>query len=134
MTLEQLQQSINQLYWWDGHERQAALERLSNCYEPILFPHLLRKLSDYVPINRQLAAQHLLIWVERPEGADLCIDYFLDVYAIQKRIRIVGEVEDVLVNKVAQNLDKVKSILQLKQGKLRGHYLIMHRRMNYSRI
>ncbi|MGJ8758824.1 hypothetical protein ACSFV5_16830 [Acinetobacter sp. HC8-3S] len=118
MTLEQLQQSINQLYWWDGHERQAALERLSNCYEPILFPHLLRKLSDYVPINRQLAAQHLLIWVERPEGADLCIDYFLDVYAIQKRVRIVGEVEDVLVNKVAQNLDKVKSILQFKQGKL----------------
>lgn len=118
MNSEQLQLFINQLYWCDGYQREAALRRLNGCFESTLFPHLLRKLSDYVPINRKLAAQHLLIWVERPEGADLCIEYFLDVYAIQKRVRIVGEVEDVLVDKVAQNLDKVKSILLFKQGKL----------------
>ncbi|MEB6668687.1 hypothetical protein MXM33_16875 [Acinetobacter vivianii] len=127
MKPEELQRCINQLYWWDGYEREAALKHLKGCFEPTLFPHLLRKLSDYVPINRQLAAQHLLVWSERPECIDLCIDYFLDVYAIQKRIRIVGEIEDILMGKISQNLDKVKPILSFKQGKLSRtlyHYLL----------
>ncbi|MBH2030761.1 MAG: hypothetical protein I8H74_09855 [Moraxellaceae bacterium] len=118
MSPEELQRCINQLYWWDGYEREAALKQLKGCFEPDLFPHLLRKLSDYVPINRQLAAQYLLVWSERPECIDLCIDYFLDVYAIQKRIRIVGEIEEILMQKIAHNLDRVKSILRFKQGKL----------------
>lgn len=118
MSPEKLQQCINQLYCWDGYEREAALKRLKGCFEPVLFPHLLRKLSDYVPINRQLAAQHLLVWSEKAECIDLCIDYFLDVYAIQKRIRIVGEIEEILMQKIAHNLDRVKSILRFKQGKL----------------
>ncbi|MCH7396106.1 hypothetical protein MMP66_17810 [Acinetobacter dispersus] len=118
MSPEELQRCINQLYWWDGYEREAALKQLKGCFEPDLFPHLLRKLSDYVPINRQLAAQHLLVWSERPECIDICIDYFLDVYAIQERIRIVGEIDDILMGKIAQNLDKVKPVLRFKQGKL----------------
>lgn len=118
MNIEQLQTKINELYLWDGYQREAALRQLSGCFEPVLFPHLLRKLSDYVQINRQLAAHHLLRWAERPDCADLCINYFLDVDAIKKRIRIVGEVEDVLMDKIHQNLDKVKLILLSKQGKL----------------
>lgn len=118
MNIEQLQTKINELYLWDGYRREAALRQLSGCFEPVLFPHLLRKLSDYVQINRQLAAHHLLRWAERPDCADLCINYFLDVDAIKKRIRIVGEVEDVLMDKIHQNLDKVKLVLLSKQGKL----------------
>lgn len=118
MTPDKLQKYINQLYWYDGYEREAALKHLKGCFEPILFPHLLRKLSDYVPINRKLAAQHLLRWVDRPECIDLCLDYFLDIYAIHKRIRIVGEIEDILMRKISQNLDKVKPVLRFKQGKL----------------
>jgi hypothetical protein len=118
MNIEQLQIKISQLYSWDGYQREAALRQLSGCFEPALFPHLLRKLSDYVQINRELAAHHLLVWAERPDCADLCITYFLDVEAIKKRIRIVGEVEDVLMDKIHQNLDKVKLVLLSKQGKL----------------
>lgn len=118
MNIEQLKSKINQLYSWDGYQREAALRQLSGCFEPSLFPHLLRKLSDYVQINRQLAALHLLAWARRPDCTDLCINYFLDVDAIKGRIRIVGEVEDVLMDKIHQNLDKVKLVLLSKQGKL----------------
>ncbi|WPP54422.1 hypothetical protein SOI69_12320 [Acinetobacter pittii] len=109
---------INQLYLWDGYQREAALRQLSGCFEPSLFPHLLRKLSDYVQVNRHLAARHLLEWVERSDCADLCITYFLDIEAIKGRIRIVGEIEDILMDKIHQNLDKVKLVLLSKQGKL----------------
>jgi len=118
MNTDELQVKINQLYLWDGYLREAALRQLSGCFEPSLFPHLLRRLSDYVQINRQLAACHLLMWAARPDCADLCIIYFLDIDAIKRRIRIVGEVEDVLMDKIHQNLDKVKLILLSKQGKL----------------
>ncbi|WP_228142579.1 hypothetical protein [Acinetobacter pittii] len=109
---------INQLYLWDGYQREAALRQLSGCFEPSLFPHLLRKLSDYVQVNRHLAARHLLEWAERSDCADLCITYFLDIEAIKGRIRIVGEIEDILMDKIHQNLDKVKLVLLSKQGKL----------------
>ncbi|WP_391486175.1 hypothetical protein [Acinetobacter pittii] len=109
---------INQLYLWDGYQREVALRQLSGCFEPSLFPHLLRKLSDYVQVNRHLAARHLLEWAERSDCADLCITYFLDIEAIKGRIRIVGEIEDILMDKIHQNLDKVKLVLLSKQGKL----------------
>lgn len=118
MNIEQLQTKISQLYSWDGYEREAALRQLSGCFEPALFPHLLRKLSDYVQVNRHLAASHLLEWTKRSDCADLCITYFLDVEAIKRRIRIVGEIEDILMDKIHQNLGQVKLVLLSKQGKL----------------
>lgn len=137
MTLEQLQQSINQLYWWDGYERQAALERLNNCFEPILFPHLLRKLSDYIPINRQLASQHLLAWAKRPECADLCVEYFLDLLAIQKRIRIVDGVEELLFSRLDERLEKIEQIILDQQGELSRklyQYLKIHKKLSDSEL
>lgn len=118
MNVDEIRVKINQLYLWDGYQREAALRQLSGCFEPSLFPHLLRKLSDYVQVNRHLAARHLLEWAERSDCADLCITYFLDIEAIKGRIRIVGEIEDILMNKIHQNLDKVKLVLLSKQGKL----------------
>lgn len=118
MNIDEIRVKINQLYLWDGYQREAALRQLSGCFEPSLFPHLLRKLSDYVQVNRHLAARHLLEWAERSDCADLCITYFLDIEAIKGRIRIVGEIEDILMNKIHQNLDKVKLVLLSKQGKL----------------
>lgn len=88
MLIEKFQTRINELYSYSGYERQAALNALADCFEPMLFSHLLVKLSDYVAVNRQLAAQHLLRWAERPEISTLCIDYFLDLLAIKKRIRL----------------------------------------------
>ncbi|AMX18193.1 hypothetical protein EXE06_03980 [Acinetobacter pittii] len=118
MNVDEIRVKINQLYLWDGYQREAALRQLSGCFEPSLFPHLLRKLSDYVQVNRHLAARHLLEWAERSDCADLCITYFLDIEAIKGRIRIVGEIEDILMDKIHQNLDKVKLVLLSKQGKL----------------
>lgn len=118
MNIDEIRVKINQLYFWDGYQREAALRQLSGCFEPSLFPHLLRKLSDYVQVNRHLAARHLLEWAERSDCADLCITYFLDIEAIKGRIRIVGEIEDILMDKIHQNLDKVKLVLLSKQGKL----------------
>ncbi|WP_431732221.1 hypothetical protein [Acinetobacter pittii] len=118
MNIDEIRVKINQLYLWDGYQREAALRQLSGCFEPSLFPHLLRKLSDYVQVNRHLAARHLLEWAERSDCADLCITYFLDIEAIKGRIRIVGEIEDILMDKIHQNLDKVKLVLLSKQGKL----------------
>ncbi|OCY32469.1 hypothetical protein BFR75_06965 [Acinetobacter pittii] len=118
MNIDEIGVKINQLYLWDGYQREAALRQLSGCFEPSLFPHLLRKLSDYVQVNRHLAARHLLEWAERSDCADLCITYFLDIEAIKGRIRIVGEIEDILMDKIHQNLDKVKLVLLSKQGKL----------------
>lgn len=118
MNIDEIRVKINQLYLWDGYQREAALRQLSGCFEPSLFPHLLRKLSDYVQVNRHLAARHLLEWAERSDCADLCITYFLDIQAIKGRIRIVGEIEDILMDKINQNLDKVKLVLLSKQGKL----------------
>lgn len=111
MNIDEIRVKINQLYLWDGYQREAALRQLSGCFEPSLFPHLLRKLSDYVQVNRHLAARHLLEWAERSDCADLCITYFLDIEAIKGRIRIVGEIEDILMDKIHQNLDKVKLVL-----------------------
>ncbi|MDC4312611.1 hypothetical protein OHV31_04890 [Acinetobacter baumannii] len=71
-----------------------------------------------VQVNRHLAARHLLEWAERSDCADLCITYFLDIEAIKGRIRIVGEIEDILMDKIHQNLDKVKLVLLSRQGKL----------------
>lgn len=118
MNIDEIRVKINQLYLWDGYQREVALRQLSGCFEPSLFPHLLRKLSDYVQVNRHLAARHLLEWAERSDCADLCITYFLDIEAIKGRIRIVGEIEDILMDKIHQNLDKVKLVLLSKQGKL----------------
>lgn len=118
MNIDEIRVKINQLYLWDGYQREAALRQLSGCFEPSLFPHLLCKLSDYVQVNRHLAARHLLEWAERSDCADLCITYFLDIEAIKGRIRIVGEIEDILMDKIHQNLDKVKLVLLSKQGKL----------------
>lgn len=113
---------LDELLWQlrshDGYRRQKILEKLQDCYETALFPALLFRLSDYVSINQKLAAAHFQRWSERPEFSQLCIDYFLDVAAIQKRIRVVTEVEDLLLKEVAHNKDYLRETLISLQGKL----------------
>lgn len=118
MLPEKLQLHIEQLESRSGYQRQAALEILADYYEAILFPKLLLMLSDYVLINRQLAAQHLLRWKDRPEISKLCVDYFLELLAIKSRVRIVDGIEDILFNIVQEQLEYIRYIIQVKQGKL----------------
>lgn len=114
--------SLDELLWqlrsYDGYIRQSTLEQLQDCYETALFPALLFRLSDYVPINQKLAAIHLQRWSERPEFSRLCVDYFLDIAAIQKRIRVVTEVEELLLKEVANNKSYLQDTLISLQGEL----------------
>lgn len=103
---------------YDGYRRQWCLEQLQDCYETALFPALLFRLSDYVPINQKLAAAHLQRWSERSEFSQLCIDYFLDIAATQKRLRVVTEIEDLLLREVAHNQAYLQNTLVSLQGAL----------------
>lgn len=116
--LEQEQQFyFERLSAWNGYHRQQALQQLADCYEAALFPMLLTRLSDYVPINREIAAQHLTRWSERADFSDLCVHYFESVAAIQQRIRIVSTVEDLLLTKTAENMIAIKQLFLNQQGK-----------------
>lgn len=114
--------SLDELLWqlrsYDGYIRQSTLEQLQDCYETALFPALLFRLSDYVPINQKLAAAHLQRWSERSEFSQLCIDYFLDIAATQKRLRVVTEIEDLLLREVAHNQAYLQNTLVSLQGAL----------------
>lgn len=116
--LEQEQQFyIDRLFSWNGYHRQDALVKLADCYDEMLFPILLKRLSDYVPINRQLASEHLTRWSEHADFSALCVAYFEDVAAIQQRIRIVSTVEDILLRKTAENMPAIKEVFLKQQGK-----------------
>lgn len=117
MLEPQQQFYMERLLAWNGHHRQDALEQLADCYETVLFPMLLKRLSDYVPINREMSAQHLVRWSERTDFSDLCVQYFEDVVAIQKRIRIVDAVEDLLLRKTGENLIAIENVFLKQQGK-----------------
>ncbi|MBF7693654.1 hypothetical protein [Acinetobacter pollinis] len=118
MDSQDIELAINTLYSYSGYEREASLRRLQGCFEEKLFSHLLIRLSDYVPINQQLAAEHLLLWCEKDNGSNLCIQYFLDIYAIQYRVRAVKEVSDALKYKISEKMDEVKLIIKTQQGAL----------------
>lgn len=115
---EYFKRLIEELTGPDGYKRQSILERLKDCYQPEFFPFFLRRLSDYVPINRQLAAEHILSWSAQAEFGRLCIDNFKDIAEIQGRIRIVSEAEVVLLQKSAEELDYLKQIMLGTQGHL----------------
>ncbi|MCU4580096.1 hypothetical protein KTJ32_03645 [Acinetobacter gyllenbergii] len=116
------QNHLDELLWqlrsYDGYTRQQTLETLQDCYEVELFPALLFRLSDYVPINQQLAAAHFRRWSKRSEFSQLCIDYFLDIAAIQQRMRVVPEIETLLLQEVANNTAYLQETLISVQGKL----------------
>jgi hypothetical protein len=114
-SLDELLQS---LIYYDGYARQRTLEHLKDCYEQELFPALLFRLSDYVEINRELAAQHIQRWSQRPEFAQLCIDHFLQIAAVQQRVRTVPEIENLLLNTVAENTDYLQHTVSSEQGQL----------------
>ena len=59
--------SILKLKSYDGYLRQEMLEKFQQNFQPALFPHVLNRLSDYVPINRKLATTHIQEWSERTE-------------------------------------------------------------------
>lgn len=114
-SLDELLQSLR---YYDGYARQRTLEHLKDCYEQELFPALLFRLSDYVEINRELAAQHIQRWSQRPEFAQLCIDHFLQIAAVQQRVRTVPEIENLLLNTVAKNKDYLQHTVSSEQGRL----------------
>ena len=122
VSIDATEPDLNELLWqlrsYDGYMRQSALERLKDCYQNELFPALLFRLSDYVPINQKLAAAHFQRWSERPEFSQLCVDYFLEIAAIQQRVRTVPEIENLLLNTVAENKDYLQHTVISEQGQL----------------
>ena len=120
---------LQSLRYYDGYARQRTLEDLKGCYEQELFPALLFRLSDYVPINQKLAAEHLQCWSQRPEFAQLCIDHFLQIAAVQQRVRTVPEIENLLLNTVAENKDYLQRTVISEQGQLPRvllNYIVEH--------
>ena len=117
-----IRKSLDELIWllrdYDGYARQRTLEHLKDCYEQELFPALLFRLSDYIEINRELAAQHFQRWSQRPEFTQLCIDHFLQIAAVQQRVRTVPEIENLLLNTVAKNKDYLQHTVSSEQGQL----------------
>ncbi|RLZ11352.1 hypothetical protein EAH57_02525 [Acinetobacter sp. 2JN-4] len=114
--------SLDELLWslrsYDGYTRQRTLEHLKDCYDQTLFPALLFRLSDYVEINRNLAAQHIQRWSQHPEFSQLCLSYFLEIAAVQQRVRTVPDIENLLLNEVAKNQEYLQRILISEQGQL----------------
>lgn len=124
-----LNELLQSLRYYDGYARQRTLEDLKDCYEQELFPALLFRLSDYVEINRELAAQHIQRWSQRPEFAQLCIDHFLQIAAVQQRVRTVPEIENLLLNTVAENKDYLQRTVIFEQGQLPRvllNYIVEH--------
>jgi hypothetical protein len=127
-----IRKSLDELYSlrdYDGYARQRTLEHLKDCYEQELFPALLFRLSDYVEINRELAAQHFQRWSQRPEFTQLCIDHFLQIAAVQQRVRTVPEIENLLLNTVAKNKDYLQHTVSSEQGQLPRvllNYIVEH--------
>lgn len=116
--LSDLEISFLKLKSYSGYTRQQTLESLANCFDATLFPHLLDRLSDYVPINRQLALEHLLKWSTHSEFAQLCIIHFLQIAILQKRERTEQTAYDLLLQNVAQNQVGLKYYLTQQQGRL----------------
>ncbi len=115
MSLDELLCSLRS---YDGYTRQRTLEHGKDGYDQALFPALLFRLSDYVEINRNLAAKHIQRWSQHPEFAQLCLDYFLEIVAVQQRVRTVPEIENLLLNEVAKNQEYLQRILISEQGQL----------------
>lgn len=87
-SLSEFEKSLLRLRSYDGYIRQAVLEDLKECFDPELFPHLLWRLNDYVEINQKLAIGHVQRWAVRPEFSAVCAQYFLEIVALQKRLRV----------------------------------------------
>lgn len=103
---------------YDGHLRQEILEDLRECFDPLFFPHLLWRLNDYVQINQELAFDHVQRWAQRPEFSELCIQNFLEIAALQKRLRVNPNVFHLLMNNIGQNKAYIVENLTQKQGHL----------------
>ncbi|MEG1399466.1 MAG: hypothetical protein RSC45_06860 [Acinetobacter sp.] len=141
VSIDATEPDLNELLWqlrsYDGYMRQSALERLKDCYQNELFPALLFRLSDYVPINQKLAAAHFQRWSERPEFSQLCVDYFLEIAAIQQRVRTVPEIENLLLNTVAENKDYLQHTVISEQGQLPRvllNYIEKHQWIEHAKL
>lgn len=108
--------SILKLKSYDGYLRQEMLEKFQQNFQPALFPHVLNRLSDYVPINRKLAATHIQEWSERTEFSKLCIDHFYEIATLQKRERTEEEIFTLLLCKVKNDKAYLVETLTQQQG------------------
>lgn len=102
----------------DGYIRHQGLTTLTNCFEPQIFPSLLRCLSDYVEENRNVATHNLKIWSEQADFSQLCIDHFDDVAAIQHRTRRMHDIESIIFEKIVSNITYLKQVMLNQQGRL----------------
>lgn len=116
--LTDFENSLLKLKSYDGYTRQKMLKKLQQCFEPELFPHLLYRLSDYVEVNRHLAAEHILRWSKRPEFSKLCSDYFFEISMLQNRDRTDSDSLKLLLSEVSSNRVYLSETLINKQGKL----------------
>ncbi|MCU4417477.1 CbiQ family ECF transporter T component [Acinetobacter bereziniae] len=116
--LTELESSLLKLNSYDGYLRQKMLKKFKDYFDSDLFPHLLYRLSDYVDVNRQLAAQHILRWSQRPEFSKLCVDYFYEISMLRNRDRTDLDSFNLLLSKIAENKAYLSETLINQQGKL----------------
>lgn len=117
-SLSEFEKSLLRLRSYDGYIRQAVLEDLKECFDPELFPHLLWRLNDYVEINQKLAIDHVQRWAVRPEFSAVCAQYFLEIAALQKRLRVNLDVFYLLLASIRNNKLYLAENLTQKQGRL----------------
>ncbi len=116
--LTEFEISMLRLKSYDGFLRQIMLEKLASCFDAEFFPHLLYRLSDYVPSNRQLAVKHIIQWSKRPEFLELCLNNFLDIAALRYRDRTDQGCLALLLKEVANHTMYLSKTLTSRQGKL----------------
>lgn len=119
---------------YNGYLCQIELLKLKDCYDLELFPHLLMRLSDYVPINRQLAAEHILRWSTKENFSHLCVDYFIEIAATQNRIRIDERAEEILLQKTVENIDYIKKVMLNFQGELPRTLLVYAKKYQWFKL
>lgn len=117
-NLSEFEKSLLRLRSYDGYIRQEVLQDLKDCFESELFPHLLWRLNDYVEINQKLAIEHVKRWSIRPEYPGVCVQYFLEITALQKRLRVNPEIFHLLLEGIRQNKPYLTENLTQTQGRL----------------
>ncbi len=102
---------------YNGYEREKALIYLAGISDPIVFPVLLLRLNDYVPQVRARAEQAMTNWLMDASQVDLCIQYFSEIAALEKRKRVSDMVIQAFAGYLAQQKPLIKQILLKDQGK-----------------
>lgn len=102
---------------YNGYAREKALVYLADITDPVVFPLLLLRLNDYVPQVRLRAELAMARWLMDASQVALCVQYFADIAALEKRKRVSDTVIQAFASYLGQQKPFIKQILLKEQGK-----------------